>query len=176
MMEREQKWNRKKERETEKRQALRQMDGWEPHPWPASSLSAPSTDKQLRRKSSIISSGHVRQGHRLCFAEEVSEAALSVWWRCCRWVGWIVRCWKFNLKLHDHFLSSNFCHLFKVWVGFLCEWITALDWQLCFHSLRLSTVLPLYYFLFNSTLCYSDANDRLHLKTSEPPDGPEKLK
>lgn len=38
-----------------------QADGWEPHPG-----LFPLSDKQLRRKSRIISSGHARQDERFC--------------------------------------------------------------------------------------------------------------
>lgn len=65
---------RERERENKTRQAVRQMDG-NPTPAPASSLPAQSSDKQPRRKSSIISSGH-DEGEDAAAAGGICEAVL----------------------------------------------------------------------------------------------------
>lgn len=57
-----------KERETEELRESEETGRWMgTPPRPASSLPAQTSDKQLRRKSSIISSGHVREDDRFSF-------------------------------------------------------------------------------------------------------------
>lgn len=55
---------------TSERKQMRQADGWKPHPGllPLSSSPAQFNDKQARRKSSIISTGHEREDDR-CFLQ-----------------------------------------------------------------------------------------------------------